>query len=138
MFRGPCFAAHVPPVRMRREALIFHQGANRTPLSAIRKGKYKLIKHWMAGGDCNYCGEKLLELYDLGNDLGETTDLSGQMPELTASLHAELMAFLDQANAETKSTDRVADYNLLLRKRGISPGNPTMIEPEYVSPFTQE
>ncbi len=60
------------------------------------------------------------------------------MPELTASLHAELMAFLEQANAETKSTDRVADYNLLLKRRGISAGNPTMIEPEYVSPFTQE
>jgi len=123
---------------MQREALILHQGANRTPLSAIRKGKYKLIKHWMAGGDCNYCGEKLLELYDLGKDLGETTDLSGQIPELTDSLHAELMAFLEQANAETKSTDRVADYNLLLKRRGISAGNPTMIEPEYVSPFTQE
>ena len=48
MFRGPCFAAHVPPVRMRREALIFHQGANRTPLSAIRNGRMYRIP--AAGG----------------------------------------------------------------------------------------
>ena len=69
-------------------------------ISAIRKGNYKLIKHWLAGGDCKYCGDHLLELYDLSKDLGETNDLSAQIPELAASLHRELIAFLEQANAE--------------------------------------
>ena len=39
-------------IERQREALIFHQGANRTPVSAVRKGKYKLVKHWGFEQDC--------------------------------------------------------------------------------------
>ena len=151
-------------VRRRREALIFHQAANRIPISALRKGKYKLVKHWMAGENClpelsksfpegfprpgwsrEFCGENLLELYDLSSDLGESKDLSGEMPELTDALHKELLAFLEQANAETKFTGRgltgesagAIAYNTFLEKRGLGSKYRIMVKPEYKSPFKQ-
>ena len=125
-------------VRRRREALVFHQAANRTPVSAIRKADYKLVKHWMAGEDCRYCGENLLELYDLSQDIGERIDLSEKMPELTEALHNELLAFLEQANAETKFTDRDMTYNMLLKTRGLGSSRSIMAKSEYESPFRNE
>jgi len=121
----------------QREALIFHQAANRTPISAIRKGKYKLIKHWMAGQDCRYCGDNLLELYDLNTDLGETNDLSAQMPGLTDALHGELLAFLEQSGAETEFKPRDHAYNVMLKEDGID-GTTIPVEPQYRSPFAQQ
>ena len=123
-------------VRRNRQALIFHQAANRTPISAIRKGNYKLIKHWMAGQDCRYCGDNLLELYNLSEDLGETNDLSAEMPELTDALHSELLAFLEQAGAETDLRPRDHAYSVMLKKNGIG-GKAITVEQEYRSPFRQ-
>ncbi len=130
-------ALHNNHLDRKREALMFHQGANRTPISAIRKGKYKLIKHWSAGQDCRYCGAKLLELYDLSEDLGEMDDLSDELPEVTASLDGELNAFLNEVGAETEFADRVHPYNRLVRRLGPDAGQ-TMLRPDYVSPFAQE
>ena len=53
----------------------------------LQEGGIHHCKHWLSGGDCKYCGDHLLELYDLSKDLGETNDLSAQIPELAASLH---------------------------------------------------
>ena len=117
-----------------REALLIHQAANRTPVSAVRKGKYKLVKHWGYKRDCKYCGEKLLELYDLSEDLEELNDLSEQLPEITAELDAELNAFLGQVDAETGFADRHDPYSTLIREIGGDAGK-TMLRPDYVSPF---
>lgn len=125
-------------VTRRHEALVFHQAANRTPVSAIRKGDYKLVKHWMAGEDCKYCGERLLELYDLSKDIGEQTDLSEEMPELTEALHNELLTFLEQANAETKFTNRDNAYSMLMKTRGSGSNRSVLAKPEYESPFLNE
>jgi arylsulfatase A-like enzyme len=54
-----------------------YHGSGNVPSSAIRVGDYKLIE-WLEDGR--------LELYDLSNDPGESTDLSEQMPEKTAEL----------------------------------------------------
>ena len=116
---------------------MFHQGANRTPISAIRKGKYKLVKHWGFEQDCRYCGSKLLELYDLSQDLGELNDLSEELPEVTASLDSELTAFLTEINAETGFADRAHPYDRLIRRLGGDAGK-TMLRPDYVSPFSSE
>ncbi|MFP6643365.1 MAG: sulfatase-like hydrolase/transferase [Candidatus Latescibacterota bacterium] len=131
---APALTGAATGVRRNRRALIFHQAANRTPISAIRKGRYKLIKHWMAEQDCKYCGDNLLELYDLSEDLGETNDLSARMPELTDALHGELLAFLEQAGAETQLRPRDHAYNVMLKNAGID-GNSITVEPEYRSPF---
>lgn len=121
----------------RREALLFHQGANRTPVSAVRKGKYKLVKHWGWEQDCKYCGSKLLELYDLSRDLEESTDLAEELPDVTKALDDELNAFLTQVNAETGFADRRDPYSRLLRRLGGDAGK-TMLRPDYVSPFAAE
>ena len=57
----------------------FHEGGG--PKQAVRSGDYKAV-YFHANGTT--------ELYDLEQDLGETTDLSAQMPELADSL-VELM-----------------------------------------------
>ena len=90
-------------VQRSRESLIFHQSSHRKPRSAIRKGKYKLIKYW--GKENKYEGTPKVELYDLSADLRETTDLSELHPALTHALEKELNAFLEGVNAETGVRD---------------------------------
>jgi len=127
-------------VRRSREALFFHQAAKRVPLSAIRKGNYKLVKHWFAekSGDGyvgKYRGNKTLELYDLSRDIGESNDLSEKMPEMTDALHRELMAFLNQANAETEYTKRWDAFGVMKKQKGVDFEKTQTIEPKYTSPF---
>jgi arylsulfatase A-like enzyme len=76
--------------------LIFHQAANRKPISAIRWGDYKLVKDWRFDK---------FELFDLSKDIEEKNDLSKEMPELVEKLNDALTRFLDQANAETQQTE---------------------------------
>ena len=128
-------------VRRSRDALFFHQGARRAPLSAMRRGDYKLIKHWLAETPAGnkrskYAGEKLLELYDLSQDLGESRDLSAKMPEVTKSLHDELMAFLEEVNAETEYTGRWDAFNIMKKQHGID--SAVFVPLEYRSPFTDK
>ena len=57
--------------------LIFHQAGRRVPDSAVREGRYKLVKHWDVPSEVN--GEALpytIELYDLETDLGEQQSCS--------------------------------------------------------------
>ena len=125
---------HGGRLERNREALMFHQGANRTPVSAIRKGKYKLVKHWGFEQDCKYCGSKLVELYDLSQDLGEANDLSEELPDIASALNNELDGFLAEVDAETGFADRVDPYTRLVRGLGGDAGK-TMLRPDYVSPF---
>jgi len=127
-------------VRRSREALFFHQAAKRVPISAIRKGNYKLVKHWLAkksgdGSGGKYRGNKTLELYDLSRDIEESNDLSEKMPELTNTLHKELMAFLNQANAETEYTKRWDAFGIMKKQQGVDFEKTQTIEPKYTSPF---
>ena len=75
--------------------LIFHQAANRKPISAIRFGDYKLVKHWIYNK---------LELFDLSTDIEEKVDLSKKMPDIVKKLDKALIKFLEDADAETKQT----------------------------------
>ena len=110
----------------------------------MRKGNYKLVKFWRAGkpkleGKSRYfirnLSDKPLELYDLSRDLEEQNDLSNEMPELAKAMNDELMAFLDEVNAETKYTGRKSPYNRLLNKGDLPNAWDMLISPEYVSPF---
>jgi len=71
--------------------LVFHQAVDRTPISAIRVGNYKLVKTWKKGR---------LELFDLSNDLSEVNDLSDQMLEKTRELHSLLTDYLEKVGAD--------------------------------------
>jgi len=79
-----------------RKPLFFHyphwafHKENR-PGSAIRDGKYKLILN---------ADDDSVELYDLQADLGEQRDLSGDLPEVTTKLRAQLEAWLGDTGAQ--------------------------------------
>jgi arylsulfatase A-like enzyme len=78
-----------------RDALFFHypnfawHGENRLG-GAVREGRFKLIERYADGS---------LELYDLENDPGETTDLGAERPELAARLQGELGRWLARTDA---------------------------------------
>ncbi|TWT42643.1 Choline-sulfatase [Botrimarina colliarenosi] len=73
--------------------LIFHfpwyGGA--LPMSAIRDGDLKLVMNLHTDE---------VRLYDLAQDLAETTDLSERLPEQTARLRGRLLDYLDEVEAE--------------------------------------
>ena len=61
-----------------------------SPVGAIRQGDYKLIEFFESGA---------LELYDLGEDLGEATDLAAEMPAKVEELHALMRSWRDSVGA---------------------------------------
>ena len=83
--------------------LVFHQAVDRTPISAIRRGDYKLVKTWKS---------KKLELFDLSHDLSETNDLSDQMVDRTQELNSLLDSFLEGVGAETSQTKKKSEKKL--------------------------
>ena len=75
--------------------LVFHQAVDRTSMSAIREGDWKLVKTWK---------KDRLELFDLSHDLSEANDLSGKMPDKTRELEVKLTKYLQAVGAETRET----------------------------------
>lgn len=79
-----------------RDALFWHYphywfGTHVTPYSATRVGDWKLIHFYEDDHD---------ELYNLHNDLGETTDLAATQSEKRAELRSRLEAWLKQVGAQ--------------------------------------
>ena len=70
------------------------------PAAAIRRGPHKLIHYFEDGRD---------ELYDLAADLGETNDLSGERPELTAELATQLRDWQRSVGAKMPTANPEAD-----------------------------
>lgn len=62
-----------------------------TPYGAIRQGDYKLIE---------YDEDQRIELYNLKDDLGETTDLAGKTPQLAGALRARLATWRQSVGAQ--------------------------------------
>ena len=83
-------------VDRKNDFLIFHQAVARKAQTAIRLGKWKLVKTWANG---------LLELFDLSEDLGESKNLAQQHPEQASRLQSMLTRFLAEVGAETRKTD---------------------------------
>jgi len=79
---------------LKREAIFWHyphygnQGG--TPGCSLRAGDYKLIEFFEDGR---------LALYNLREDIGEEHNLAATMPELTATLHARLVAWREEIEA---------------------------------------
>jgi arylsulfatase A-like enzyme len=61
-----------------------------TPGSAIRRGRHKLI--WLYESST-------AQLYDLQADIGESTDLAAEQPDLRDALLADLRSWLASTNA---------------------------------------
>lgn len=81
---------------LKRDAIYFHypnyafHKQNRLA-SAIRQGKYKLLKFY----DNNY-----IELYDLSEDIGEKSDLSKKLPEKAKKMTRKLDKWLKDTKAK--------------------------------------
>ena len=79
--------------QLGREELIWHFPHYRHdpgPYSIVRKGDWKLIKFW----------EGIYELYDLKNDLSESTNLAAEMPEKVKELETILLKQLEETEAK--------------------------------------
>ncbi|RJP19009.1 MAG: DUF4976 domain-containing protein [Candidatus Omnitrophota bacterium] len=68
-----------------------------TPVSAIRKGNWKLLEHFE---------DNRLELFDLENDLGEKNDLAETMPDKANELQDQLIAWRVNVNAQLPSPNQ--------------------------------
>ena len=84
---------------LERDAVCFHypnyafHGQNRLG-GAIRQGDDKLILWY---------DDDSVELYDLGEDIGETTDLSRTLPDKAKTLKARLKSWLESSGARMPS-----------------------------------
>lgn len=70
-----------------------------TPASAIRRGDYKLIE---------FFEDAVVELYDLQNDMQETTNLARSMPDLAEALHEDLKAWRSEVGADMPKLKQAA------------------------------
>ncbi|MCX7827209.1 MAG: sulfatase, partial [Verrucomicrobiae bacterium] len=86
-----------PRAKLGREALFFHYPhyyQTTTPASAVRAGDWKLLEYFEDGR---------LELYDLKNDPGETSDLAARLPQKAAELRERLREWRQSVNAQLPS-----------------------------------
>jgi arylsulfatase A-like enzyme len=83
-----------PALPSNRESLYFHYPhyyPTTTPVSAIRKGDWKLLEYFEDGHT---------ELFDLKSDLGETTNLAAEQPEIADQLLDELRSWRKAVGAQ--------------------------------------
>ena len=90
---------HDPEARLGRDAIFSHFpgylgiGVDRwrtTPVSVIQSGDWKLME-WLEDGR--------LELFNLRDDIGETTNRAAEMPAKAAELHARLVGWRAEVGA---------------------------------------
>ena len=83
-------------VERNRDFLIFHQAVARKAQTAIRFGDWKLVKTW---------ADDLVELFNLGDDVGESVNLASRLPTRADRLHRMMIDFLAEVDAETRKTE---------------------------------
>jgi len=89
----------IEKVERNSEYMIYHQSSHRKPRSAIRKGDYKFIKYWSK--ETKYKNTPKVELFNIAEDLGETTNIIKDNPEIAKELETALAKFISDVNAET-------------------------------------
>jgi arylsulfatase A-like enzyme len=84
-----------PKARLKRNAIYWHyphyHPGGATPYGAVRARDWKLVE---------FFEDMHVELYNLKNDLGETTDLAKQMPDKAAELRKQLHAWRKAVGAQ--------------------------------------
>ena len=87
------------------EAFFYYRGNH---LNAVRAGKWKLfVSRNVQGGEC----ESVLELYDLETDIGETTDVKADHPDVVERLETMIAACRED----------LGDEHTGVRGRGVRP-----------------
>ena len=81
----------------------YHGGSGMVPAGAVRSGKYKLVEWYEPKLLGN---EKSIELFDLENDQGETTDLSESNPEKAAELKELLNNWRAEVDAQMPTVNK--------------------------------
>lgn len=97
-----------------REAIYWHfphynQHPSAVPSSVIRRGPWKLIETFDPEG---------IELYNLTEDLSETTNRAAEQPELVAELRAKLGAWRSDVGAQMMEPNPDYDPSAELPKKG--------------------
>lgn len=87
--------------------IFYYPWYDRIPMSVIRKGDFKLIK------DLN---TNQTRLFNLVNDLGETTDLSDKMPQLQKQMLDTMTEYLSEVDAEDLEELRAGREEWLRRR----------------------
>jgi arylsulfatase A-like enzyme len=88
-----------PQTHLARDALFFHYPhyySSTSPVSAIRAGDWKLLE---------YYEDDRVELYNLREDLGETTDLAARMSDQVRRLQDRLHGWLAAVGAQFPATN---------------------------------
>ena len=93
----------VPALRgkpLERDAIFVHipqytPATLHRPSTSVRRGDWKLIRFFCDGPD----QQDRHELYNLAEDIGETTDLAGQEPDIVGELSALIDRFLSDTEA---------------------------------------
>jgi len=83
-----------PAAKLGRQDLFWHYPhyyPTTTPVSAVRSGDWKLLE---------YLEDGHVELYNLADDLGETKDLSAELPDRAAALREKLHAWRKAVDAQ--------------------------------------
>ena len=82
-----------------RETFVYmghiNRGNNTYALNAIRRGRWKFLRAQQVIADYaqDHEREQVVELYDLAADIGETTNLAAEHPEIVEALRRELDQF---------------------------------------------
>lgn len=84
----------------------YHGGSGMVPAGAVRSGNYKLIE-WYEPKLLNQ--EKSVELFDIANDQGETTNISKSNPEKAAELKELLNSWRNEVNAQMPTINNKMD-----------------------------
>lgn len=83
-----------PSATLGRDTLAWHYPhyyPTTTPVTALRHGDWKIIE---------YYEDNRLELYNLKEDLSETTNLATEKPEITRDMHNRLNTWRKKVNAQ--------------------------------------
>ncbi|HIG28014.1 MAG TPA: sulfatase [Verrucomicrobiales bacterium] len=105
--------------RAREEFIVHFPHDDKDPLgpaSSLLLDGYKLIRYYQTGNS---------QLFNLEKDLGEQTNLAGQMPEKVTELETRLTTYLQEVNAQIPVIDetRSADAGTTVRGRQRGGGN---------------
>jgi arylsulfatase A-like enzyme len=91
---------------LERDAVFWHfphyHGSAWTPGAAVRKGNWKLIE---------FFDKRKVELYDLGEDVGERVELSQKFPDKKAELLARLQDWQESLQAQMPEPNPGYDTN---------------------------
>ncbi len=105
-----------PTAKLDRDALFFHYPhyySTTTPVGAVRAGDWKLLE---------YFEDDRIELFDLKNDLAETTDLAKKLPERAAKLRERLHRWRAETGAAMPSPN--PDFQAKTAGPPVSKKNP--------------